>query len=117
MESSGARGDDRSSPEEVEERIFHMTSAITPPVLIEKVQPRYPRLDSQLGFQGRVILLIIIEKDGTVQHAKVLRSVNVRIDKAALDAVKRWTYRPARLNGRPVRMTQVVGMHFEMSRR
>jgi len=43
--------------------------------------------------------------DGTVQNARVIRSIPL-LDEGALDAVRQWLYTPTRLNGRPV---EVIG--------
>lgn len=111
-----AEQDTTSSPAEDENRIYHVTSEMTPPVLLQRILPEYPRFDSRIKREGRVIILIVIEKDGTVQEARVLRSVSARIDQAAIEAVQQWRYRPALLSGTPVRVTQVVGLNFEVKR-
>ncbi len=106
--------DTTGTPDEDENRVYHVTSEMTPPVLLQRVMPEYPRFDSRIKREGRVIILIVIEKDGTVQEARVLRTVSSRIDQAAIEAVKKWRYRPALLSGTPIRVTQVVGLDFEV---
>ena len=95
-------------------RIYQLTSEITPPVLIDRVTPRYPNIDARLGREGRVIILVVVEKDGTVSSTKVLKSVSTSIDNAAVDAVRKWLYRPASLDGRPVRVSLVVSIDFAL---
>jgi TonB family protein len=103
-------------PPEDDNQVYHVTSEMTPPALLQRVLPEYPRFDSRIKREGRVILLIIIEKDGTVQEVRVLRSVSNRIDQAAVEAVKQWRYRPALMSGTPIRVTQVVGLNFEVAK-
>jgi len=45
---------------------------------------------------------------------RVLRSANPLLDEAAVRAVRQWTYRPALLNGRPVRVRLTVTVKFSM---
>jgi protein TonB len=60
---------------------------------------------------GTVILEIIIGADGAVSSAKVLRSIPM-LDQAALDAVRRWRYRPTLVNGQPVPVIMTVTVNF-----
>jgi protein TonB len=60
-----------------------------------------------------VVILILIGKDGSIERARVVRSVNPRLDQAALEAVEQWRYRPASMNGTPVRVSQVIAIDFE----
>lgn len=57
------------------------------------------------GIQGRVIVQIIIEKDGSISDVKISRSVDPSLDREALRVVKampKWN--PGKLNGIPVRV-------------
>lgn len=61
------------------------------------------------GVQSRVIIQFIIEKDGTVTHPKVVRSVDPYLDKAALklfDRMPRWT--PGEQGGEKVRVSMAA---------
>ena len=51
--------------------------------------------------------------DGTVQDAKVLRSIPL-LDAAALDAVKQWEFTPTLLNGVPVPVIMTVTVNFTL---
>ncbi len=50
---------------------------------------------------GVVLVEVIVERDGTVDAARVLRS-SAAFDRAATDAVLQWKFRPARRDGKPV---------------
>lgn len=69
------------------------------------------------GFDDTVDLRAYIDAKGSVQGVRVLRSSgNNAVDVAAADTVRRWRYRPAQRNGRPVaaveEMTLSVGDTF-----
>jgi protein TonB len=110
LEPEGARGEEEAEVDP--NQIYQLSSDITAPVLIDRVTPRYPTVDARLGREGQVIILVVVEKDGSVSSTKVLRSVSNSIDTAAVAAVEKWLYRPASLNGRPVRVSLVVGIDF-----
>lgn len=61
------------------------------------------------GPEGRVIIQFIVEKDGTVTHPKVVRSIDPYLDKAALklvDRMPRWT--PGEQGGEKVRVSMAA---------
>jgi TonB family protein len=101
--------------EEPENKIYHLSSDITPPTLVKKVDPQYPRIDRQNRIQGTVIIMMTIDKDGSVKETRVLRSVNERIDNEAVAAVKQWKYKPALLKGKPVAVYKLIGIVFKLT--
>ncbi len=112
---SGESSEDAEPEPEVDpDRIYRMSSEIAAPALVQNSAPRYPEIDARLRREGRVVLLLVVERDGAVSSAKVLRSASKSMDQAAVDAVKKWRYSPATLNGRPVRVSLVVGVDFAL---
>ena len=86
------------------------------PALIERVSPEYPIAEQRARREGTVVLMVTIDRLGAVEHARVVRSVSRALDGAALRAVKRWRYRPARLNGQTVAVYKVVTLRFALTR-
>jgi protein TonB len=78
------------------------------------VRPQYPPIAQSARVQGVVIIEATIGPDGTVQDARVLRSIPL-LDGAALDAVKRWEFTPTLLNGQPVPVIMTVTVQFTLS--
>jgi protein TonB len=80
---------------------------------VKDVPPVYPpdALAARIG--GVVILEVIIDTEGHVDDAKVLRSVPV-LDNAALEAVRQWEFTPTELNGMPVPVIMTVTVNFSM---
>jgi protein TonB len=100
--------------EEPENQVYHVTSRITPPVLISKVQPDYPPAERRAGREGTVVVTAVVDKDGQLRDPKVIRSVSPVLDAAAVQAVRRWRYRPARLDDRNVAVYTVVRLAFTL---
>jgi TonB family protein len=83
--------------------------------LAKKVSPEYP-IDAKLsGISGTVILQALIGKDGHIADVHVV-SGPPALQRAALDAVKQWEYRPYLLNGQPVEVNTTVNVVFALSR-
>jgi len=101
--------------EEPEDRVYHVTSRMTPPVLLSKIQPEYPSAERRAGREGTVIVTAVVGKDGGVRDPKVIRSVSPGLDAAAVQAVLQWRYRPALLEEREVAVYTVVRLSFNLN--
>jgi protein TonB len=55
----------------------------------------------------------VIVEDGTVQDLKVLQGDPV-LARAALEAVRRWRYKPYELNRKPVKMSTTITVTFSL---
>jgi TonB family protein len=102
--------------EESDDRVYHVTSRISPPVLLGRVQPDYPPAERRAGREGTVVVTAVIGKDGMVRDPKVIRSVSPGLAAAAIEAVRQWRYRPARLEDREVAVYTVIRLAFELDR-
>lgn len=77
----------------------------TPPKLIKLVKPKYPDIARKAGIEGMVILKILVDVDGKVIDAKVLKSLgNVGCDESAIEAAKKCLFEPALQRDKPVRV-------------
>lgn len=75
--------------------------------------PPYPLLSRRLGEQGRVLLRVRIEADGSASAAQIYASSGfVRLDHAAQQAVLRWRFVPGSRNGEAQPMWFLVPIHF-----
>jgi protein TonB len=77
------------------------------------VAPGYPMLARDSHVEGVVILDLIIDEHGTVTSTRVLKSVAL-LDQAAIDAVRRWRFTPARLNGEAIPVVMTVTVSFRL---
>lgn len=97
-----------------------MTPGLVPPRIIPSTRalPQYPSAARRAGLLGTVILMIVVEADGSVGQIEVLRSPDQRwgFDLSAIDAVKQWRYEPAMMNGTAVAAYITVMVEFTLSR-
>ena len=76
---------------------------------------RYPESAQQNDVQGRVVVKFIVEKDGSITNAQVIRSVDNDLDKEALRVVSKmpkWT--PGKNGGIPVRSYFTIPGNFRL---
>jgi TonB family protein len=65
---------------------------------IVKWSPSYPPEAYALGIEGKVILRVRINSDGSVANAKVIKSCGSILDEASLITIKRWLFSPPQLS-------------------
>jgi protein TonB len=82
--------------------------------LISRVQPIYPPLARQARIQGSVELRAIISKAGTIENLTVVSGHPILI-RSAVDAVRKWRYRPYLLNNEPVEVETEITVNFMLS--
>jgi protein TonB len=87
--------------------------AMKAPLQTRKVAPVYPDIARSARVQGVVILEALLDEQGRVADARVLRSIPL-LDQAALDAVRQWEYTPVLLNGVPVPVLMTLTVQFTL---
>jgi protein TonB len=75
---------------------------VKPPVVVYRVEPDYTEEARKSRLQGIVIIEAIIDTDGNVTQARILKGLAGGLDASALTAVKQWKFRPGTLDGEPV---------------
>jgi TonB family protein len=87
------------------------------PVQVTMVQPKYPELARKCGIECKVIVKVLIDKDGTVKKAIAQNPVenDLGFEAAAIEAALQCTYRPAINNGMPIAVwvTYVVAFRLK----
>jgi len=85
------------------------------PVAISKVDPTYPEVARKARISGIVIVECVIDKNGIVQNVQVLKALPFGLDQAAVEAVKKWKFRPGTLNGQPVDVIFNLTVNFKLN--
>ena len=81
--------------------------------LVRSIAPVYPPLARQTRVSGIVRVRAVIGKDGKVKQATAAAGPPL-LRQAAVEAVRRWLYNPAMLNGAPVESETQVDVNFMM---
>ncbi|HXH28650.1 MAG TPA: TonB family protein [Candidatus Polarisedimenticolia bacterium] len=95
------------------------TCGVTYPLLDEesRVNPTYPKGARKRGVEGRVVLAVVVLRDGGVDRIKPISSPDTDLTEAAIDAVEQWHYSPARRDGRPIDAYFTVVVDFILTRK
>ncbi|MEG2804717.1 TonB family protein [Stenotrophomonas sp.] len=78
--------------------------------------PTYPRGAFEQGLSGQVVLRVEIGADGRPSEVRVLSSTPAGVfDEASVAAAQRWTFEPARKDGKAVASALKIPMTFELN--
>jgi len=90
------------------QRVYSMMDpSVVPPLAIVQELPKYPG-DVVIPRVGQIE--IVINEAGAVEVALIKTSVSAKYDELALGAARQWRYRPATLNGMPVKYRKVISV-------
>jgi periplasmic protein TonB len=93
---------------------FRPGGGIDPPRLLREVKAQYTEDARKRGVTGAVVLEIVIKSDGSVGDVKVLRGLGAGLDERAVNAVRNWSFAPARRQGSPVDVIVEVEVEFSL---
>ena len=94
--------------------IYRVGNGVSAPRVIHKVEPIYSDEARAARYQGTVVLEAIIQKDGSVEIARVVRSLGFGLDEKAIEALSQWRFEPAKLNGEPVSVALNIEVNFNL---
>ena len=89
--------------------------ANAPAMILQQVNPD----PSENAVDGKVILTLVVDKNGTCQNIKVKQGLfdssgnDVGLNDKAVEAVRKWRFRPGMRNGKPVDTKAVVEITFK----
>lgn len=72
------------------------------PKIVYQVDPEYTEEARKARLQGIVIIEAIIDTNGNVTSARVLKGMAGGLDRSALAAVEQWRFKPGTMDGKPV---------------
>jgi len=82
-------------------------------MVVRHEPPVYPPDARKAGISGSVMLSVVVGEDGAVKEV-TFREGPQALAQAALDAVRKWTYKPTMLNDEPVEVETSVTVNFTL---
>lgn len=105
-----------TATESVQEEAFDVSDLDRRAEPVSQVSPVYPPELRKAKIEGRVTLAFVVTEDGRVEDPRVENSSRPEFEKPALDAVRRWRFRPGEKDGKPVRAFCSLPMRFHFTR-
>ena len=85
------------------------------PLYKQNTAPPYPRKARRLGYEGLVMLKVLINETGRVDDLTVIKSSgHTVLDHAALSAVKKWLFEPGTEGGIKKKMWVKIPVRFDL---
>jgi len=95
-------------------KVYSVGGGVSAPTVISKVDPDYTEEARAAKFQGEVVLYTEIGPDGLARNFKVVRPLGLGLDEKAIEAVKKWKFKPGYLNGQPVTVGAQIQVGFRL---
>ena len=105
-----------ATQESTGKRAISISSGVAAGMLIKKVDPVYPPIALAARVQGTVVLQAVIGTNGRIENLRVISGPTM-LQRAALDAVKQWVYKPCTSDGEPVEVDTTIKLVFEFDPR
>lgn len=103
-----------TQPLGIEEAVSEVITEAEPLYKINP-EPPYPKMARKRGYQGTVLLSVLVNKEGRVDNLWLFESSGYNIlDNAALEAVKEWLFEPGKQGDTAVDMWVEVPVRFEI---
>jgi protein TonB len=110
-----------SKPAEVVDKAPQKVDVIEPPkfgvAYLNNPAPNYPGMSRRSGEQGQVMLRVLVSATGEASTVEIEKSSQFeRLDQAALEAVKKWRFVPAKKNNQPLSAYVLVPVRFSLDK-
>lgn len=82
------------------------------PVPVKTPPPVVPSEFKKPGASGMVLVVVVIDETGAVATAEVAKASNDELREPSLNAVKGWRFKPAKLEGKNVRVRLTIPIRY-----
>jgi protein TonB len=93
---------------------MHLGGAISKPIVVYSVDPEFSEEARKAKFSGNVQVYLWVDEHGNPSHVRVVRGVGMGLDEKAVEAVRQYKFKPAMLNGKPVKVDLNIVVDFEI---
>lgn len=94
--------------------VYVVEGDVMKPVRTGGEVPTYPESGKKERLQGSVVARLLIEKDGTVSDAEIVRPLRQDFDAHTLEVVRQWSFEPATLDDEPVRVHYDITVNYRL---
>lgn len=101
--------------EAVQENAFEVSELEQRPEAVSQVPPTYPAQLRKARIEGSVVLVFLLNEEGRVEDPRVESASRPEFEQPALEAIRKWRFRPGMKNGQPVRTFVRQAIRFRAS--
>jgi TonB family protein len=92
--------------------VFRPGGPVSKPVVLRKVAPEYSEAARKARYHGTVLLRVVIDVEGKIVNTQVVRGIGMGLDEKAIEAVRKWKFKPAYKDGKPVAVQVSMMLDF-----
>ena len=104
-----------AAAEAAQDDAFNVSDLEKRPEPVSQVAPTYPPELRKAKIEGVVTLVFLLSEEGRVEDARVENSSRPEFEKPALEAIRKWRFRPGEKDGQAVRTYIRVPMRFRVT--
>jgi TonB family protein len=95
--------------------LYHVGGGVSAPVPLNSVEAEFSDEARRAKYQGVCLISLIVDKDGNPQTPRVVRTLGMGLDEKALEAVRKYKFKPAYKQGvGPVPVMITVEVNFRL---
>ena len=94
--------------------VYRSGGDVTAPELVHRTDPEYTEQARVAKYIGTVLLSVEIDQTGTPTNLKVQRGLGLGLNEKAIEAVKRWKFRPGQKDGTAVTVRTSLEVVFRL---
>jgi TonB family protein len=103
-----------SDSEAQAQAIYRVGGDVRAPKPTFKPDPPYTKEARKDKIQGKVDLSLVVDAEGNVAEARVVKALDPGLDQNALRTIRTWKFEPATRNGKPVPVRVTVEVEFKL---
>ncbi|UWZ82475.1 energy transducer TonB [Occallatibacter riparius] len=95
--------------------VYRVGGGISAPVAINAPEAEFSDEARRAKYQGEVMISLIVDAQGNPQNPRVVRPLGMGLDEKALEAVRKYKFKPALKDGRtPVPVMVTIAVNFRL---
>lgn len=95
--------------------LYHVGGAVSAPVVLNSVEAEFSDEARRAKYQGVCLISLIVDAQGNPQNPRVIRALGMGLDEKALEAVRKYKFKPAMKDGRtPVPVPITIEVNFRL---
>lgn len=99
----------------IQDETFDVSELEKRPAAVSQIAPAYPAELRKARIEGSVTLVFVLDENGRVEEPRVENSSRPEFEKPALDAIRKWRFRPGMKDGQAVRTYIRIPMRFRVT--
>ncbi len=94
--------------------LYHVGGGVSAPVPLNSVEAEFSDEARRAKYQGVCLISLIVDAQGNPQNPRVVRALGMGLDEKALEAVRKYKFKPAMKGNTPVPVMITVEVNFRL---